>query len=91
MLSALIRPVEVRTVEISGVSLADVHEQLDAQTPPGFVLATAPVSMAAGSSELSATAAFHRVDGVREIEAPDMASLEALVPEGWRMLSIRRS
>lgn len=91
MLSAVIRPVETIAVEAAGSSLAEVYEKLSAMTPPGFDLALAPVRMAAGSSDLTATGTFRRVDGTREVEAADMAALEALVPDGWRMLSVRQS
>jgi len=40
---------------------------------------------------MAATGTFSRVDGVREIEAEDMASLKARVPDGWVMLSGRRA
>lgn len=89
MLSAVIRPIESVTIQVSGDSLADIHAKLAAQAPAGFDLASAPVSMAAGSSDLTATATFHRTDGTREIEAADMTALEAQVPDGWRMLSVR--
>lgn len=89
MLSAVIRPIETVTVEVSGDSLADIHAKLAAQAPAGFDLATAPVHMAAGSSALTATGTFKRVDGTREIEATDMAGLEAQVPEGWQILSLQ--
>lgn len=91
MLSAVIRPIETTTVEVAGDSLADIYAKLAAQAPAGFDLAKAPVHMAAGSSALTATGTFKRVDSEREIEAADMSSLEAQVPDGWRMLSVRKA
>lgn len=89
MLAALIRPIEKSTAEVIGTSLEDVITQLQAQQPPGFALASAPVRMLKGEAKMEATGTFQRVDGVREIEAEDMAALEAQVPEGWQMLSVR--
>ncbi len=91
MLSAVIRPVETVAVEVSGGSLAEVYQHLTAQTPSGFDLAKAPVNMAAGSSDLTAVGTFTRVDGTKTIEAADMGTLKALVPDGWRMLCVWRS
>lgn len=89
MLTGLIRPVETRTVEVEGDSLADIHEKLTAQVPAGWELTKAPVTMTAGSTALKATGTFERRDGIREIEADTMAQLEAQVPDGWRLLSVR--
>ncbi|WP_312171850.1 hypothetical protein [Microbacterium sp.] len=89
MLIALIRPVESSTVDVIGTTLEDVHDQLIAQQQPGFVLASAPVRMLKGEAKMESTGTFWRVDGVQEIEADDMAALEAKVPDGWRMLSVR--
>ncbi|MCT1477018.1 hypothetical protein [Microbacterium sp. p3-SID336] len=91
MLIALIRPVGSMTAEVVGTSLADVNAQLLAQREPGYVLASAPVRMLKGEAKMEATGTFWRVDGVEQIEAEDMAALEAKVPEGWRMLSVRRA
>lgn len=89
MLIALISPVESSTVEVIGTTLEDVHDQLIAQQKPGFVLASAPVRMLKGEAKIESTGTFWRVDGVQEIRADDMAALEAQVPEGWRVLSVR--
>lgn len=89
MLIALISPVESSTVEVIGTTLEDVHDQLIAQQKLGFVLASAPVRMLKGEAKIESTGTFWRVDGVQEIQADDMAALEAQVPEGWRMLSVR--
>lgn len=90
MLAALIRPIETSTAEVIGTSLEDVHAQLAQHQQPGFDLASAPVRMLKGEAKMEATGTFRRVDGIREIEADDMAALEALVPDGWQMLSVRR-
>lgn len=89
MLAALIRPIETSTVEVIGTSLEDVHTQLIAQQQDGFALVSSPVRMLKGEAKMAATGTFTRIDGIREIEADTMAALEAQVPEGWRMLSVR--
>ncbi len=89
MLIAMIRPLETKTVEVIGTTLDDVQAQLDAHREPGFDLVSSPVRMLKGEAKMQATGRFSRVDGIREIEAADMASLRAQVPDGWRMLSVR--
>lgn len=89
MLYALIRPVETTSVDVTGTSLEDIHAQLEEHAPPGFDLVSAPARMLKGSAAIETTATFSRRDGIREIEAVDMAALEAQVPEGWQMLSVR--
>ncbi|SEB61371.1 hypothetical protein [Microbacterium hydrocarbonoxydans] len=91
MLYALIRPVESSTAEVIGTTLAEVLVELDQHKQPGFDLVSAPVRMLKGEAKMEATGTFKRVDGVREIEADDMTSLEALVPDGWRMLTVRQA
>lgn len=91
MLIAMIRPLETSTAEVIGTTLEDVQTQLDAQRQPGFDLVSAPVQMLKGEAKMAATGTFSRVDGIREIEAEDMVSLEAKVPDGWVMLSVRRA
>lgn len=91
MLVALIRPVESHTVELVGDSLEDVYTQLAGHEPEGYDLVSAPVRMLAGAEGIKATARFDRRDGLREIEADDMDALMAKVPDGWQMLSVRRS
>lgn len=90
MLFALIRPIESSSTDVTGQSLADVRAQLDTRTPAGFDLVSAPARMLKGAQGIETTGTFQRRDGVREIEADDMAALEAKVPDGWQMLSVRR-
>lgn len=45
--------------------------------------------MKTGESVRSVEGKFERRDGFREIEAADMAALEAQVPKGWQLLSVR--
>lgn len=89
MLIALIRPVETSTADVIGTTLAEVIEELEHHRKPGFALASAPVRMLKGEAKMEATGTFTRVDGIQQIEAHDMASLEAKVPDGWRMLNVR--
>jgi len=90
MLIAMIRPLETSTADVTGTTLEDVIEKLEEHRQPGFDLVSAPVRMLKGEAKMEATGTFSRVDGIREIEADDMVSLEAKVPDGWRMLSVRR-
>lgn len=89
MLVATIRPVEIRTVDVEGGSLADIQAQLRAVLPAGFELASAPVVMSKSSSTMTATGTLARRDGLKEIEADTMAGIAALTPEGWQVLSVR--
>lgn len=89
MLIAQIRPIEKTTVDVIGATLEDVITQLDAHRQPGFDLVSAPVRMLKGEAKMEATGTFSRVDGIREIEADDMSALQAKVPDGWQMLSVR--
>lgn len=89
MLIGTNRPVETRTVTVEAHSLAEAHEMLEAQCPDGFDLANAPVQMGKGTTLLTATGTYVRRDGVREIEAADRASLDAQVPDGWALITVR--
>ena len=89
MLIALIRPVESSTADVIGTTLAEVIVELEQHRKPGFDLTSAPVRMLKGEAKMEAMGTFKRVDGIEQIEADDMASLRAKVPEGWRMLTVR--
>lgn len=89
MLTGLIRPIESRTITVEGHSLAEIRTQLDKLTPAGWELADAPVNMVKGSTLITSTGIIQRRDGVREIEGDTMAQLEAKVPDGWALLSVR--
>ncbi|KKX97752.1 hypothetical protein [Microbacterium sp. Ag1] len=73
MLIGLIRPVEKHSITLEGEDIADIR---------------AP-TMKTGESVRSVEGKFERRDGQREIEAEDMAALEAQVPEDWQMLYVR--
>lgn len=90
MLRATIRLEEQLQVEAQGESLESVHEQLAAARPDGFDLTLAPVSMAKGSTMISATGTFTRRDTTSEITGESMDELRAQVPEGWRLLHVIR-
>lgn len=89
VLIGTIRPVETRTIEVEAHSLAEAHELLEAQCPAGFELANAPVTMGKGITLLTAVGTFVRRDGARDIEAADRAALDAQVPKGWALISVR--
>ncbi|GAA5198468.1 hypothetical protein [Microbacterium jejuense] len=89
MLIGTIRPVETRTIEVEGDSLAALQAAVDAQLPDGWVATNVPAAMPKGSQLLTSTATITRMDGTQEIEADDMTALEAKVPDGWKLLSVR--
>lgn len=89
MLTGLIRPLEIPSVDVEGDSLADIHAKLTVQVPAGWELTKAPAAMTAGSTALKATGTTKCRDGMQEIEADTMTKLEAKVPDGWQMLSVR--
>ena len=89
MLVATIRPTESRTVTVEGQDIPTLRADLEAQTPAGWMLVDAPVAMKPGGLRII-EARYERRDGSREIEADDMDGLTAKVPDGWRMLSVRR-
>ncbi len=89
MLIGVIRPVESQTATVQAEELDEIQDLLAARTPDGWQLAAAPVAMAKKDTILTAEGTIVRRDGVREIEADDMAALEAKVPEGYALLSVR--
>lgn len=89
VLTGSIRPVETRTVTVEAHSLAEAHELLEAQRPDGFELANAPVTMGKGTTLLTATGTYVRRDGVREITGADRAAIDAQIPDGWALITIR--
>lgn len=89
MLFALIRPVESRTLTAEGTELPELRAQLATQAPAGWDMVSAHVEMKPGGIRV-VEGKFARRDEPTEIEADDMAGLEAKVPEGWHMLSVHR-
>lgn len=90
MLIATIRPTEKRTATVTGTEIPDLRAQLVAEAPAGWEMVSAHVEMKPGGIRI-VEGKFQRRDEPREIEADDMAALEAKVPEGWQMLSVRRA
>ena len=90
MLVALIRPVESRTVDVSGVSGAALDAAVRAVLPAGWDVAQVPARLDQATGGFTATAKMVRRDGVREVDADDMPALVAKVPVGWEMVSARR-
>lgn len=90
MLIGLIRPVDTIELSASGKSLIDIRAALVAQLPPGFDLTDVPLATVKGSVEMTSQARAERIDGVREIQAETMPALEASIPEGYRLLSVRK-
>lgn len=89
MLIGMIRPRGTTSTEVTGTSLEDVQTQLEAQRPDGYELVNAPAEMVKGAALIKTTGTFERRDDVREIEAEDLTALEAKVPDGWQLLSVR--
>lgn len=88
MLVALIRPRESRTVTVEGTNVTELRAELAAQVPTGWELVSAHATMKAGGIR-TVEGRYERRDGTQEIEADDMPALEAKVPDGWQMLSVR--
>lgn len=86
----MIRLIETQEVTVKGGGLPEIQELLEAERPEGFDLATAPVAMKSGSTELTAVGTFARRDQTQMIEADTMDGLRALVPDGWQMLYVVR-
>lgn len=91
MLIGMIRPRGTSSTDVTGTSLEDVQEQLEALRPVGFELVNAPASMIKGAALIKTTGTYERRDDLAEIEADTMDALEAMVPDGWQLLSVRRA
>lgn len=91
MLTGLIRPIETHTVTLKGEVLSEIRAQLTAQAPAGWELVSAMATMEKAGSMRSVEGKFERRDGIREIQADDTTALQALVPEGWQLLSVARN
>lgn len=90
MLIATIRPAEKYTATVAGTEIPELRAQLVEEAPEGWEMVSAHVEMKPGGIRI-VEGKFQRRDKPREIEADDMAALEAMVPEGWQMLSVRRA
>ena len=88
MLVGRIRPVETRSVDVEGASLEALSAAVRAELTAGWVVTDIPAAMPKGSQLLTSTATMARRDGVEQIEADDMAALQARVPEGWQLLGV---
>ncbi|OZB80603.1 hypothetical protein [Microbacterium sp. 13-71-7] len=90
MLIGLIRPRETRTITVQAEELDEIQDLIREQSPAGWETVSAPVSMSKKDTMMTAEGTIARRDGVTEIEADDMAALEAKVPDGYQLLSVRR-
>lgn len=88
MLTALIRPAETRTLNLTGASGAEIRDAVAAKLPAGWELAGMPLKLDRETSGFASKVTISRRDGVQTIEAADMDALHALVPDGWQMLSV---
>lgn len=91
MLSAVIRPIESRTIELNGESGDAIRDAALAQMPEGWVIDGTKLKLDSHTATFNATVTITRRDGLQTIEAADRDALHALVPEGWQMLSVRRA
>lgn len=89
MLAGRIRPVETRELTLEAPTIAQARADAEAQIPEGWVITDAEPSMPKASVMITLHVKLARRDGVTDIEADDLDSLEAKVPEGWQLLSVR--
>ena len=73
-----IPPVKPQTPNLPA-DVEDVTAAMTPMLPPGWEI------------QSPKDRAIVRVDGVEEIEAADMPTLESKVPAGWQLLSVRRA
>ncbi|GEC76960.1 MULTISPECIES: hypothetical protein [Microbacterium] len=90
MLIASIRPAEKHNATVTGTEIPDLRAQLVAEAPAGWEMVSAHVEMKPGGIRI-VEGKFQRRDEPREIEGDDMAALEAKVPAGRQILSVRRA
>lgn len=90
MLIAMIRPAEKYIAKATGTEIPDLQAELIAGAPAGWEMVSAHVEMQPGGIRI-VEGKFERRDEPTEIEAEDMDSLLAKVPDGWRMLSVRKA
>ncbi|MGN7861438.1 hypothetical protein ACTJI8_12730 [Microbacterium sp. 22303] len=90
MLIGMIRPRETRTITVQGEELDEIQDLIRAQSPAGWETTSAPVTMAKKDTTMTAEGTIARRDGVTEIEADDMAALQAKIPDDYQLLSVRR-
>lgn len=91
MLSGRIRPVETRELTVEAPTIDQTLERVRAELPEGWDLTDSAARMPKASTMITLRAKMARRDGTDEIEAEDIASLRAKVPEGWQLLSVRES
>ncbi|WP_353144728.1 hypothetical protein [Acinetobacter pragensis] len=89
MLIGLTRPVETRTVSVGGEGLPEVAQLVAEQTPEGWLPTVIPVEMSKHETTLRSVATIARRDQLEEIEGADLAAVQANVPEGYQLLSVR--
>ncbi|GAA3650605.1 hypothetical protein [Microbacterium marinilacus] len=89
MLIGVIRPTESQDLTAEGDSLAAIGDALRTQVPEGWQLTDSKVTMPKGSTMLTAVGRMARWGETREIQGADVAALEAQVPDGWALLSVR--
>ncbi|WP_290106297.1 hypothetical protein [Microbacterium oryzae] len=88
MLVGVIRRDDGGQLEAEAETQAEVREALEAQVPAGHVLTDARVAMIKRSTRISAVGRYRHTE-IAEVEADDMTALEAKVPEGWKLMSVR--
>ena len=89
MLVGTIRPNETQQFTVEGESLADIARQVAAKTPQGWECASKPATKVKGSPLLTAQVTLVRRDDVQTIDADDMDTLRAKVPDGYQLIAVR--
>lgn len=84
------RPDEKQTFDVEGHNLEELTERIAEKTPEGWQSTHAPLGMLKGSTLLKAPATIERRDGLIEIEGEDLAAVRANLPDGYKLLSVRK-
>ncbi|OZB80683.1 MAG: hypothetical protein B7X41_17600 [Microbacterium sp. 14-71-5] len=89
MLIGVIRSTETRDVTLVGDDLDALRAELEAQATGDWVVTASSVEMARRSTELTLIGRLANWVA-RETEADDREALHAKVPDGFKLISMRR-
>jgi len=89
MLIGTIRPRETRTITVQGEELDEIQELVQAQTPDGWEIVTAPVAMSKKDTILTCEATIARRDGLQEVTGATLDEIRASTPDGFQLISVR--
>lgn len=88
MLAGLMRPTETREIAIEAPDLPALLARADQQAAEGWAVVDLKRIREKGLEGMRGTVTLRR-DELSEVTAPSMADLEAAVPEGWQLISVR--